>query len=158
TGVLIYWALANQIPLPVAEFIQTKIHEEERASTASKDEFDKALAKAGKFQAEVKKGNDYAQRAIELAADGIPVGGADALLDRDPKTQFQGLFMAKCAACHSYADEKDNVVSVDSLKAIKPLFKIRDLEDKKHPEKAFKFTASDLAGFGTQDWIYHFLK
>jgi hypothetical protein len=164
-------ALNNKIPNEVIEVVQKKITEEERSSKEKSDQFNKSLELAKEFQKAVKESEEQAERAIELAYNGnvpgaipgnIPVEGAASLLQRDPKTQFKPLFMANCAGCHSYADNK--VVPEETLAKMKPLFKIRDLEpkpDPKKPEKKvepFTFIASDLAGFGTQEWIASFLK
>lgn len=152
TGTLVYAALSDQVPDKVAELVREKMQEEELATPASKAEFEKALKKAAEFQKKVVQGSILATRAIELAGGGIPAEGANVLLERDPKTQFKPLFMSKCAACHSYADAE--VVQFTDPKGFQPLFKIRD-------DKAFakaKFTASDLAGYGTEEWIFSFLK
>jgi hypothetical protein len=158
TSGLIYATLSGQVgqlPDPFLDYLRAKMTEEEYGTDANKGAFKKALAKAAKFQAEVKKGNQYAQRAIELAVDGIPASGGDALLDCDPKTQFQPLFTNRCASCHSYADRE--VVPPKLLDEKNLLFRIRELDEFKDVKKA-KFAASDLAGFGTREWIYDFLK
>jgi quinol-cytochrome oxidoreductase complex cytochrome b subunit len=158
TGGLMYAALSGQVhqlPDPFIDYLRAKMKEEEYGTDANKEAFKKALAKAAKFQAEVDKGNHYAQRAIELAVDGIPASGGDALLDCDPKTQFRPLFTNRCATCHSYADR--DVVPATLLDKKTVLFRIRELDEFKDAEKV-KFTSSDLAGFGTQEWIYDFLK
>jgi mono/diheme cytochrome c family protein len=77
------------------------------------------------FRHELAAADEYARRAIQIAHDGIPVEGAIYLLRRDPLTQGRKLFEQTCATCHAYGDEfKD-----------------------KQP------TASDLAEFGTREWI-----
>src|SRR5205085_5397 len=66
--------------------------------------------------------------AIQLAHDGIPADGARNLLRHDPMTQGPRLFKENCASCHDYNGPP-----------------------KETPDR--KATASDLAGFGTRDWI-----
>jgi ubiquinol-cytochrome c reductase cytochrome b subunit len=77
------------------------------------------------FQEEVAKSEEYAHRAVQLAAQGIPAEGAVYLLRRDPKTRGAELFTQNCASCHSYGNEIKNG----------------------------KATASDLAGFGAKEWV-----
>jgi ubiquinol-cytochrome c reductase cytochrome b subunit len=93
----------------------------------------KAIAKDREdkeFVEKVKEADDLAQRAIQLAGEGIPPEGAVYLLRRDPQTQGPELFQQNCASCHSYGSTARN-------------------------EKA---TASDLEGFGTKEWVAGFLK
>ncbi len=72
-----------------------------------------------------------AERAKELAElKGIGPAGAVQLLREDPKTRGAALFAAKCASCHRY-DGHDGTGKVSSEPA----------------------TASDLATFGTRDWL-----
>jgi ubiquinol-cytochrome c reductase cytochrome b subunit len=75
------------------------------------------------------KAEEFAERAIHLAAYGIPEDGAVYLLRRDPQTQGKGLFANKCAGCHTH----------------KPQFDSGD-------------RASDLAEFGTAKWIRGLLR
>lgn len=161
TGGLVYAALNNKVPEPVAELIKKKIAEEERGTPEHAKEFKKALEQAKDFQGMVKDAEEQATRAIELAYTGnvpvfmpgnIPITGAVELLRKDPKTRFKPLFLKHCAACHSYAD--DRVVEFDPKSAWQPLFLIRKIKDFKDA----KYSASDLAGFGTQEWISSFLK
>jgi mono/diheme cytochrome c family protein len=70
-----------------------------------------------------------ASRAIQLATLGIPPEGPQQLLWRDPLTRGQELFGRHCAGCHRYGE----------------LFK--DGAE-----------ASDLAGFGGENWIMGLLK
>jgi ubiquinol-cytochrome c reductase cytochrome b subunit len=71
-----------------------------------------------------------AQRAIQLGDEGIPAEGAVYLLRRDPLTQGKELFKQNCGSCHLHGTDVDN----------------------KNP------TASDLAGFGTRDWVRDLLR
>ncbi|HEY3963740.1 MAG TPA: cytochrome b N-terminal domain-containing protein [Planctomycetaceae bacterium] len=76
-----------------------------------------------------------AERAKELAElKGIGPAGAVQLLREDPKTRGTALFAAKCASCHRY-DGHDGTGKVSSEAA----------------------TASDLATFGTREWIHGIL-
>lgn len=73
-----------------------------------------------------------AQRAAELAASpaGIPPRGALAMLRSDPLTQGPRIFEANCASCHRY-----------------------DGHDGMGGTPADEQSASDLAGFGSRDWL-----
>ena len=76
-----------------------------------------------------------AERAKELAElKGIGPAGAVQLLREDPKTRGAALFAAKCASCHRY-DGHDGTGKVSTEAA----------------------TASDLATFGTREWIHGIL-
>jgi mono/diheme cytochrome c family protein len=66
-----------------------------------------------------------ADRAVNLAAAGIPAEGGTYLLRRDPVTQGPKLFKEKCASCHTYTG-------------------VAESSDPK---------ASNLAGWGTKKWI-----
>src|SRR5262249_15831774 len=82
------------------------------------------------FKEEVAKAEVLAERAVNLAASGIPEEGGTYLLRRDPKTQGPKLFKEKCASCHTYTGVAENT-------------------DPK---------ASNLAGWGTTKWIEGLLK
>jgi ubiquinol-cytochrome c reductase cytochrome b subunit len=82
------------------------------------------------FRQELASADVFAHRAIQLAGDGIPAEGAVLLLRRDPLTQGPKLFQDNCAACHNHGDEF-------------------------HSERA---TASDLAGYGSKEWVQGLLK
>jgi ubiquinol-cytochrome c reductase cytochrome b subunit len=71
-----------------------------------------------------------AERAIALASAGIPAEGAIQLLRRDPRTKGKELFGETCATCHTYRGEFEG-------------------------DKA---SASDLAGWGTRDWVRDLLR
>ena len=83
------------------------------------------------FREDQEKAEAAAQRAVQLAHEGIPAEGAVYLLRRDPLTQGQRQFGQYCASCHTYS-------GID-FKNDKP-------------------AASDLAGFGTADWIGRLLE
>jgi len=80
--------------------------------------------RADLFQGELRKSEKLGHRAVQLAHDGIPAEGAVYLLRRDPLTKGKELFAQNCVTCHSYGEDLPNAQA----------------------------TASDLAGFGTQDW------
>jgi ubiquinol-cytochrome c reductase cytochrome b subunit len=86
--------------------------------------------KAQAFQAELKTAGEQGRRAIQLALDGIPAEGAVNLLRRDPLTQGKELFGQHCASCHNHGEDFKNTNA----------------------------TASDLAGFGTEQWIRDLLR
>jgi ubiquinol-cytochrome c reductase cytochrome b subunit len=83
-----------------------------------------ANERARAFRKRLGESHEQAKRAIQLAAHGIPADGAVNLLRRDPMTAGPKLFVQNCAGCHRYNGK---------------------------PETAKK--ASDLAGFGTEQWI-----
>jgi quinol-cytochrome oxidoreductase complex cytochrome b subunit/mono/diheme cytochrome c family protein len=85
---------------------------------------------AKKFLEEVGVAEKSAGRAINLASAGVPADGAVYLLRRDPLTQGPKLFEQHCATCHTYGDEFRR-------------------ENSK---------ASDLAGFGTEEWVRDLLR
>ncbi len=68
-------------------------------------------------------------RAVQLAASGIPADGAINLLRRDPLIQGKALFDQNCAGCHTYK-----------------------------PDASEGKEASNLAGFGSEQWIRDLLK
>lgn len=86
------------------------------------------------FQKRLHKAEKEAQRAVQLAYAGIPETGARDLLRNDPFTRGPKIFNAKCASCHDYSTNE----------LIHPKDKEKELAPK---------TASDLAGFGSYDWI-----
>jgi quinol-cytochrome oxidoreductase complex cytochrome b subunit/mono/diheme cytochrome c family protein len=85
---------------------------------------------AQKFQEELDQADRLAKRAVQLASAGIPAEGALVLLRRDPWTQGKELFGQHCATCHSHS---------------------QDFENRKP-------SASDLARFGTPEWIAGLLR
>ena len=82
------------------------------------------------YQAAVEEAARNAERARELAAGGIPPGGALAMLRQDPFTQGPKLFALHCASCHRY-DGHDGVGFVSS-----------------EPQ-----SAPDLEGFASREWL-----
>ncbi len=85
---------------------------------------------AEKFHEELQQADRLAKRAVKLASAGVPAEGAHLLLRRDPLTQGKELFVQHCATCHSHGQAFEN----------------------KKP------SASDLAGFGSQQWIAGLLR
>src|SRR5439155_8987272 len=83
-----------------------------------------------KFHEELHQADRLARRAVKLASAGVPAEGAHLLLRRDPLTLGKELFVQHCGACHSHGQAFEND---------KPV-------------------ASDLAGFGTQQWIAGLLR
>jgi len=83
------------------------------------------------YQAAVVQAQAEAARVKTLAhLEGIPAGGALTLLQHDPLTQGPKLFARNCASCHRYN-------GTDGLG--------RPVKDAQ--------TASDLAGFGSREWL-----
>ncbi len=98
-------------------------------------EFDAADRSAYEFQMQWVRAEREARRACELAGNGVPVGGPLELLRHDPQTRGPRLFAEHCAACHRFAGH-------DGLGGI--------------PTSAA--TSSDLAGFGSSQWIRRLLE
>jgi len=82
-------------------------------------------ARDEQHQAVVAELRKIGSRAIELAAQGVPPAGPGELLHRDPVTMGPILFRQHCTSCHSYGGEW--------------------AEEPK---------ASDLKGFGSEEWIW----
>jgi ubiquinol-cytochrome c reductase cytochrome b subunit len=76
-------------------------------------------------QAVLSQWKELTQRAVQLAAQGIPVGGPAELLRRDPLTRGPQLFQDHCAPCHPYGGQWS-------------------------PQPR----AADLKGFATESWIW----
>jgi ubiquinol-cytochrome c reductase cytochrome b subunit len=81
------------------------------------------------FQAAAAEAAELADRARQLAAQGIPPEGAGLLLQRDPKVQGPKLFTQHCSSCHTHVDS-----SGKGIEGEKP-------------------SASNLAGFASRAWI-----
>jgi len=64
----------------------------------------RADARDAGFQAERVEARKRADRAVELAAAGIPVEGAGVLLQRDPQTRGPILYGEHCVRCHRHTD------------------------------------------------------
>ena len=77
---------------------------------------------------------ERAERAVELAAEGVPPEGPAALLAADPKTRGPDLFRAHCAACHAHAGP-----AVDAW-------------GPEHSIEANECRGANLAGFGSRRW------
>lgn len=76
-----------------------------------------------------------AERAVALAGAGIPITGALSLMRDDPYTQGPRIFSRNCASCHRFEGH-------DGLG---------------YPLPADSISASDLAGFGSREWLSGFL-
>src|SRR5262249_6628382 len=86
------------------------------------------------YQLAIREGEQNAERVRVLARSGIPREGALMLLKNDPITQGPRLFSRHCSSCHRY-DGHDGLGVVP----------------KDGPG------ASDLKGFGSREWLGHFL-
>jgi len=94
-----------------------------------------ADSKNADFQQAVQEANRSAERVKVLAqANGIPPAGAVTLLQNDPFTQGPKLFARNCATCHRFNGH----------------------DGTGHPVKDPQ-SASDLAGFGSREWLTGFL-
>lgn len=109
-----------RVPKQATDWVVQRMTEEEK----------QPLTKAVKFQDELTRAGQSAQRALALAEDGVPAAGPVLLLRHDPRTRGRELFGQCCATCHTYGKEFTN----------------------NEP------TASNLEGFGTEDWIKGLLK
>jgi quinol-cytochrome oxidoreductase complex cytochrome b subunit len=87
------------------------------------------------FGKELELADQKAVRAIVLASQGIPAEGSIFLL------RGEGVFLKNCASCHSFGEFGN------------AYFKTTQQPGFENAE----FKASDLAGFGSPDWIYQFL-
>ncbi len=85
--------------------------------------------KAADFRDRLAKAEQRAERAVFLASQGVPESGPKYLLQRDPLTRGKELFQQTCGSCHSHGTDL-------------------------HNDKA---TASDLSGFGSDEWILRLL-
>jgi len=102
--------------------------------------------------------HENAERAQQLAAQGIPPAGALSLLRDDPKTQGPRLFKQHCAACHDYSDDKGHGIVTP-----RPLQLSKDNKGRPiHPKqpdgpRAVPTGAPNLYGFGSRAWLTGFL-
>ncbi len=76
-----------------------------------------------------------AERAVQLAGDGIPITGALTVMRDDPYTQGPRIFSRNCSSCHRF-DGHDGMG---------------------YPLPADSISASDLKGFGSREWLSGFL-
>jgi quinol-cytochrome oxidoreductase complex cytochrome b subunit/mono/diheme cytochrome c family protein len=90
-----------------------------------KDSEETPSEKAASFRRQLAEAEHRAERAVNLASQGIPESGPKYLLQRDPQTRGRELFQQTCGSCHNHSPECVN----DSA------------------------TASDLGGFGTEEWL-----
>ncbi len=108
--------------------------------TAVREDQTRPMYLAGLAEAEKK-----ARRVLELASEnGIPPGGALAMLHRDPQTQGPPLFRDNCSACHRWDGHDGTGAQVTEVRNGESV--------------AVGASASDLAGFGTPQWVAEFLR
>lgn len=149
TAGLIYVAVKPEhMPEVVAEYISSSMAADERADVESTKHFEARLEKARHFHSDLEAAGKEAARAVFLASQGIPEAGSVYLLRSDPMLQFPRLFMKNCAGCHSFGEFPEGIAEQDLF------FQTT----KQQGFEQAKFTASDLAGFGTKGWIHEFLK
>jgi mono/diheme cytochrome c family protein len=86
--------------------------------------------KATAFREHLQHAEESANRAVQLAQDGIPDGGAALLVRQDPTTVGKKLFVQHCGTCHSFKDVCESG----------------------------KFEASDLTDFASKEWIRSMLE
>ena len=106
---------------------------------AIREDQTRPMYQAGLAAAEKRTG-----RVLDLAREnGIPPDGALAMLHRDPQTQGPPLFRDNCSVCHRWDGHDGTGAQVTE---------IRD-----GASVAVAASASDLAGFGTPQWVAEFL-
>lgn len=76
-----------------------------------------------------------AERAVQLAGNGIPITGALTVMRDDPYSQGPRIFSRNCASCHRF-DGHDGMG---------------------YPLPADSISASDLKGYGSRKWLSGFL-
>src|SRR5262249_24116174 len=94
-----------------------------------KDKEKNPSEKAAGFRQQLAVAEQRAERAVFLASQGVPESGPKYLLRRDPLTRGKELFQQTCGSCHNHGQEC-------------------------HNDRA---TASDLGGFGSEEWILRLL-
>ncbi len=121
-------------PREVWEFARDELQKKEHAESSEQH------AARAKRQGEIEKhfkalkeAHESAERAVLQASRGIPAEGPVFLVRNDPMTRGRELFKTKCATCHSYTNPKTGLPEFETPKS--------------------GFTASDLGGFGSKDWI-----
>jgi ubiquinol-cytochrome c reductase cytochrome b subunit len=138
-ALLTVMSIAEDSPEPLFGVIGHKAVLDPEGKMEKKDakakEINEKVEKAIEFQKAVAKAHHLAQRAAQLAMDGIPVEGSRELLRNDPITSGVKLFDTNCAVCHAYTASPDELalgVEGFSMQRAK---------------------ASDLGGWGTTEWI-----
>jgi quinol-cytochrome oxidoreductase complex cytochrome b subunit/mono/diheme cytochrome c family protein len=121
-GAALYAAVTNNLPEMARAQLASQV--QERPETPS-EQTKKSLG----FRKQVEHAEENANRAVQLAYDGIPEGGGALLLQRDPLTAGKRLFVLHCGGCHNLAG-----ASVTGMEA------------------------SDLTDFGTKEWIRQMLE
>ena len=87
------------------------------------------------FQQSRKKADHARERALEVAAKGIPPAGSAYVLLQDPLYHGQGMLEKKCLSCHYYGGKGQMTL------------------DKTGKEVSSPQTAADLKDFGTRAWL-----
>jgi ubiquinol-cytochrome c reductase cytochrome b subunit len=121
-GALTVLALQSDSPKPVLPYDVIKLSDEDRKKAVS-------------FEHRVHVAHEEAERAVQLASQGIPLEGAREMMRRDPVLRGPKLFETNCASCHTYtpADPKKDPVKFNN------------------PE--LKYKAGDLADYASEKWI-----
>ncbi len=91
-------------------------------------------ANNAKLQEEFRLANRQAQRAVQVAAAGIPEEGARYLLRHDPLTRGPKLFEKNCAACHKFSVKDGGQNGFAGF-------------------VQGKFSAADLGDYASAEWI-----
>jgi len=92
------------------------------------------------YQQGVLEAKRRAERVVELVhRQGIPPGGAVQLLRGDPQTQGPILFRNNCSSCHRWQGHDGTGVAVTEIREGETVL----MEPR----------ASDLAGFGSREWM-----
>jgi ubiquinol-cytochrome c reductase cytochrome b subunit len=99
---------------------------------------EKKREKAESFQKSVRKAEELAARAVNLAMAGVPDDGARTLLRHDPLTRGHELFRMNCAVCHKFTKKDCDPFEEDFTRGT--------------------FKASDLGDFASEGWIRGLLR
>ncbi len=133
TAYLTVTAVQDDMPPSEARLASVREKETQKITLTSRESRD---LHAHEFQIKLKRAAFEANRAMALARlHGVPPEGPLTLMHSDPDVQGPRLFAAHCASCHRY-DGHDGLGLTPGTPA----------------------TSSDLAGFGTRDWIRAFLE
>src|SRR5262249_24861383 len=108
------------------------------------------------FRHQLEIADAKAERAVELAAAGIPGGDGDLLLQRDPRTRGREVFKQHCATRHGYVNP---VTGADEFH--KPGEKVESRASNLFGfARVERFTDKDGGErqWGPKDWIRRLLK
>ena len=105
------------------------------------------------YQGAVAQAHEDAERAIELASEGIPPTGALSLVRGDAKIQGGKLFRKHCASCHDHVDSQGRGITQPRELVFTPG------PDGKIAEDALPDPtgAPNLYGFASRAWLTGFL-